>query len=151
MQLDGPNIRLNPRSEVDAWEFADLLDAADVEQRAGRPTESLPLLLEAVALYRGDVASDLDHSWLDLERIHLRSRFVRASGRAGDLLTAIGRPSEAIEVLRGSLDADPWHERSYIALADAYTALGDTTSATQVLDLAIEQLGELMGQPNARP
>jgi DNA-binding SARP family transcriptional activator len=151
VQLDGSNIRLNPRSEVDAWRFADLLDAADDEQRAGRPTESLPLLLEAVAMYGGDIASDLDHPWLDLERIHLRSRFVRASCRAGDLLTAVGRPSEAIDVLRGSLDADPWHERSYIALADAYDALGDTTSATQVLDLAIEQLGELTSSASVRP
>ena len=151
VQLDGSNIRLNPRSEVDAWRFVELLDAAGAEQRAGRPTESLPLLLEAVALYRGDVASDLDHPWLDLERIHLRSRFVRASCGAGDLLTAIDRPSEAIDVLRGSLDADPWHERSYVALSNAYTALGDTTSATQVLDLGAEQLGELWRQPGAAP
>lgn len=67
---------------------------------------------------------------------------MRASCRAGDLLTATGRPTEAIDVLRRSLEADPWHERAYVALADAYGAVGDTTSANQVLDLAVEQLGE---------
>ena len=155
VQVDGAHIRLNPRVEVDAWRFTELLDSAEAEQRAGRPTESLPLLIEAVGMYRGDLAADLDHTWLDLERIHLRSRFVRASCRAGDLLTATGRPSEAMDVLRPSLDADPWHERSYVALAEAYCALGDMTSATQVLDLAVEQLGDLTTSPNlisyARP
>lgn len=142
VQVDGSHIRLNPRVEVDAWRFSELVDAADAEHRAGRPSSSLPLLLDAVALYGGDLAAELDHPWLDLERIHLRSRFVRASCRAGDLLTATGRPTEAIDVLRRSLEADPWHERAYVALADAYGAVGDTTSANQVLDLAVEQLGE---------
>ena len=143
VQVDGPNVRLNPQVEVDVWRFSELLDEADKEQRAGRTSASLPIMLEALALYRGDLASDLDYPWMDLERIHLQSRFVLASCRAGELLTAMGRSSEAIELLRRSLAADQFHEPSYVALGDAYTALGDMTSARRILDLAAHQLGDI--------
>ena len=77
-------------------------------------------------------------NWLELERIHVRSRFVRAACRAGELLVAIGKPSEAIDAVRPALDADPYHERSYLALADAYRALDDHSSARAILRRAEE-------------
>jgi DNA-binding SARP family transcriptional activator len=143
VQVDGRNVRLNPHTEVDVWRFVELLDAAEAEQRAGRTSASLPPLLEALALYQGDLSNDLDHSWLDLERIHLQSRFVLASCRAGELLTATGRSAEAIEVLRRALSTDQFHEASYVALAEAYVALGDTTSAQRILDLANSHVGDI--------
>ena len=121
--------------------FTALLDDADREERAGRPGAALPLLLEAVDLWAGDLAEDLDAEWLDLERIHLRSRFVRAACRAAQLLVATREPVRAAEVARRALEVDPWNERSYLTLADAYDDLGDHTSARAVRKRGEEAIG----------
>jgi len=134
VRVAGPQITLHHELDVDLWRYRDALGRADVAEREGRASDVLRLLVEAVGLWRGDLAEDLDHEWLDLERIHLRSRFVRASSRAAELLTATGRPNEAIDVLRRALAADPWHERSTVALAAAYEAVGDSTSARAIAD-----------------
>lgn len=141
VRVDGSAVRLNPRLGVDLWEFRDRLDRADAAERSGRPDEALPLLLDALGLWRGDLAEDLDLESLELERIHLRSRFVRASCRATELLTATGRPEQAIEVAQPALEIDRWNEATYLALADAYAAIDDHTSARAVIDRAEASLG----------
>ena len=120
-----------------------MLDHADAAERDGAPSEALPLLIDAVGRYRGELAAGLDYSWLDLERIHVRSRFVRSSCRAGELLTATGRAGEAVDLFRAGLRADAWHERTYRGLIDAYESLGDTTAAQQVAEHATELVGEM--------
>ena len=115
-------------------------------ERAGRPNAALPLMLEALDLWGGDLAEDLDLEFLELERIHLRSRFVRASCRAAELLVASRRPNEAIAVARPALYVDRWNERSYLALADAYVAIGDHTSARAVLDRGEAAIGMPLDQ-----
>ncbi|MEM9464039.1 MAG: BTAD domain-containing putative transcriptional regulator [Actinomycetota bacterium] len=151
VQVDGSTVRLNPRLDVDVWRFRGLLDEADEAERRGRPDEALPLLHRALDLWRGDLAEDLELELLDLERIHLRSRFVRASCRVTELLTATGRPDEAIETARPALEIDRWHEPTYLALADAYTAVGDHTSARAVLDRGAANLGVPLTGRGAAP
>ena len=143
VRVDGQQLRLHNSLDVDLRRFRGLLDAADRSEREGHPNESLELLRDALGQWSGDLATDLDHDWLDLERIHVRSRFVRASCRAAELLVATGRAGDAIETIRPALAIDPWHEPSYLALADAYTSLGDATSARAIIDRAEEQLGAL--------
>ena len=79
----------------------------------------------------------------ELERIHIRSRLVRASCRAAELLVATGRQADAIEVMGPAPPADPWHERGSRALADAYESPGDATSARAIRERAQQQLGSL--------
>lgn len=141
VRLDGNAVTLNPAMPVDLWRFRTLLDDADDAERHGKPNVALPLLLQAVQLWHGDLAEDLDLEVLELERIHLRSRFVRASCRAAELLVASRRPAEAIEVARPALEVDRWNERTYLALADAYDAIGDHTSARAVLDRGEVNIG----------
>jgi DNA-binding SARP family transcriptional activator len=93
-------------------------------------------------MWRGELAVDLDYEWLDLDRIHLRSRFVRAACRAAELLTATGDVAAAIEPARAALDADPYHAGSYRALTAAYRGIGDATSARAITERGIE-LGAL--------
>ncbi len=143
VRVDGHRIRLHESLDVDLWRFGDLLDQADLAERAGHPREALPLLVEATALWGGDLAADLDYEWLELERIHARSRFVRASCRAAELLVATDSPGEAIEVITPALTADPYHEPSYRALATAYAELGDITSSRAVRRRAEAVLAEL--------
>jgi predicted Zn-dependent protease len=73
----------------------------------------------------------------------LRGRFVRAACRAAELLVATGRPAEAIEIVRPAIAVDPWHQRSYDALASGYRALGDTTSARAIETRAATQQAAL--------
>ena len=141
VRIAGQHIKLHHDLNVDVWNYRQALDEADRAEREGRANDALEALTQAVRLWRGDLAEDLDHEWLELERIHLRSRFVRASCRAAELLTATSRPNEAIELLRPALAADPWHERSYLALGAAYEAVGDRTSARAIADRAASLLG----------
>ncbi len=134
VRVEGHRVRLHPELDVDIWRFVALLDEADRAEQAGKPHTALPLLIEAVELWSGDLAADLDLEWLELERIHLRSRFVRASCRAAELLVATRTPKAAIDIVRRAIDIDPWHQASYRALAAAYTAIGDSTSARAVLN-----------------
>jgi DNA-binding SARP family transcriptional activator len=143
VRSDGQQISLHGSLDVDLWRFRELLDRADVAERRGRPTEALPLLVETARLWRGDLAADLDHEWLELDRIHLRGQFVRAACRAAELLTATGRPAEAVEVVRPAVEVDPWNERGYEALAAGYRAMGDVTSARAVEAKAAERMAAL--------
>jgi DNA-binding SARP family transcriptional activator len=143
VRIDGNQMRLHSDLDVDLWRFGRLLDGAERAERHGHPGDALPQLIEAVGLWTGDLAADLDHEWLDLERIHVRSRFVRGCCRAAELLVATGRPDEAIEAITPALASDPWHEPGYLVLADAYAALGDVSSARAIIQRAEDQLGEL--------
>lgn len=144
VRSDGQQITLHASLDVDLWRFRDLLDRADEAERRGHPTEALPLLVEACRSWRGDLAADLDHEWLELERIHLRGRFVRAACRAAELLVATGRPAEAVEIVRSAVEVDPWNDRGYAALAAGYRALGDLTSARAVESRAADQHAALL-------
>ncbi len=131
IRIDGPVISLHDLN-VDVWRFEEGLDAAEAAGRQGQPSVALDLMLDALGYWRGDLASELDYPWLDLERVHLRSRFVRASCRAAELLVATERADEAVDVLRSSLRVDRWHHASYVTLSEAYEALGDHTAGRAI-------------------
>lgn len=132
VRSDGPRLELHGSLDVDVRRFGELLDRAEAAERAGHPRVALPLLTDAIELWRGDLAIDLDYEWLDLDRIHLRSRFVRAACRTAELNTAMGQGDRAIDPARAALEADPYHRASYRALAAAYRSVGDHTSARTI-------------------
>ncbi len=132
VEVDAQRISLRSDLPVDLDRFHELLDAAEAAEKSGRSSQALPLLLEAAELYGGDLASDLDASWLDLERLHVRSRSTRAMARAAELLTSSGRAAEAIDVCHRALRVDPFHERVLDSLVDAYVAVGDPHAADEV-------------------
>jgi DNA-binding SARP family transcriptional activator len=140
VRTDGQQIRLHDSLDIDLWRFRDELDRADEAEWAGRPQRVLPLLIDAVERWDGDLAADLDHDWLDLERIHLRSRYVRACCRAAELLVALRDPTRAIAMARRALDVDRWSATAHASLAEAYDAIGDHTSARAVRE-RLEGLG----------
>lgn len=141
VRVEGHRVRLHPSLDIDVVRFNDLLDRADDAERAGRVGAALPLLLEATESWDGDLAQDLDAEWLDLDRIHLRSRLVRAACRAAQLLVGTRDPVRGAELARLALEVDPWNEQAYLALADAYDELGDHTSARAVRTRGEEAIG----------
>ncbi|MGK2948471.1 MAG: BTAD domain-containing putative transcriptional regulator [Acidimicrobiales bacterium] len=142
VRTDGQRIALHASLEVDLWQVRTLLDEAEVAERAGHPRQALPLLLAAIERWRGDLAADLDYGWLDLERIHVRSRLVRAACRAAELLVVLGKPADAINAVRPALAVDPYYEPSYLVLAEAYRALGDHSASAAVLARARDAVGQ---------
>ena len=137
-------LSVHPSLEVDLRRVDILLDRAAGLDQAGSSIASLDTYMEALPLWRGDLASgEADHSWADLERTRLRSRLVRGAARAGDLLVAQGRPEEAIAVCHQAIEADRWYEPAYAALTRAYVELDDVTSARRTVSAAESALGEI--------
>lgn len=137
-------LSVHPSLTVDLRSVDRLLDEAVTLDRAGSSTAALDLLMTALPLWRGELASgEADHGWADLERTRLRSRLVRGAARAGDLLVAQGRAEEAIAVCHRAIEADRWFEPAYGALARAYLQLDDVTSARRTVTAAEAALGEI--------
>lgn len=140
-------LTLHPSTDVDLWRMDTLIDRALALEQEGTPSLALEVLLEAVALWRGELAAgEADHQWADLERTRVRSRFVRAATRCSELLVATGRPDEAISICHRAITADRWFEPAYAALARAYLDLGDVTSARSTI-AAAEKAMEALGLP----
>ncbi|HKY15695.1 MAG TPA: BTAD domain-containing putative transcriptional regulator, partial [Microthrixaceae bacterium] len=129
---------------VDVTEFERLTaEAARLDQQ-GSPSLALGAYLEALEWYRGPLLADLDLDAADdMERERLRSRFVRAAVRAGDLLVATGRPEEAIAVAARACREDPWSEPAYRLEADGHLALGDRAAAVRAYRRCLAVLDEL--------
>jgi len=140
VRVDGGEIRLHASLPVDLWQFRELVDQAEAEEAAGRPKSAMPLYVAAASLWNGDLMEGVDQSWLDLDRIHARSQFVRAACRGAELLLATGNPSESIELARAALTADAYNQRAFGVLADAYAGIGDQAAATSVRDMAKKSL-----------
>lgn len=142
-------LSLHKSLAVDLWEFDSLLDEAAALEQQGASTRALDRYLEAIPRWRGDLAAgEADHSWADLERTRLRSRLVRAAGRAGDLLVAGGRADAAIAVCHLAIEADRWFEPAYATLARAYVDLDDLTSARATVTTAASALAEIGQDPS---
>lgn len=141
---DNGMLALHRSVDVDLWRLDALIDDATILERQGTPSLALAALYDAVELWRGDLAAgEADHPWADLERTRVRSRFVRAATRCGELLVATGRAEEAITVCHKAIGADRWFEPAYAALARAYTDLGDVTSARSTVAAAEKAMAGL--------
>lgn len=82
------------------------------------------------------------HVFAGLERDRLRSRYVRALVRAGELLLAVGRVDESQRLASAAQEADPWSTDALRLQAEGYLALDDRAAALRAhrraVDLAVE-------------
>jgi DNA-binding SARP family transcriptional activator len=146
LQQDAGALRLADveRLSVDAWELETHLDAAAAAAESGAPSIELEHLLHVLALWRGDYLDDVaGEEWAEPLRERMRSRFVTAAVRAGELLVAADRPKEAIRAADAALAADRWCEAAYRVLANAHTATGNADGARRALESAERRLAEL--------
>ena len=146
LQQDAGALRLagGDRLTVDAWELETHLEAAAAGAESGAPSIELEHLLQVLALWRGDYLDDAaGEDWAEPLRERMRSRFVTAAVRAGELLVAAGRPEEAIRAADAALVADRWCEAAYRVLASAHAATGDTDGARRAVESAERRLAEL--------
>ena len=136
VRVDGSEIELHDSLPVDLWDFRALVSQAEGHEAAGQPRRAMPLYVQAAELWNGDLMEGADQSWIDLDRIHTRSQFVRAACRGAELLLASSIPEEAISISRAALGADPWNMRAFDVLADSYAAIGDAAAANSVREMA---------------
>ena len=146
LQQDAGVLRLTggDRLTVDAWELEAHLDTAAAAAASAAPSIELAHLLQAVALWQGDYLDDVaGEEWAEPLRERLRSRFVRAAVRAGELLVAAGRVPEALRAAEAALGADQWSEAAHRLVVHAHTAAGDGDAARRAMASAARQLAEL--------
>ena len=146
LQQDAGVLRLGggDRLSVDAWELETHLDAAAAAAESGAPSIELEHLLQVLDLWRGDYLDDVaGEEWAEPLRERMRSRFVTAAVRAGELLVAASRPEEAIRAADAALAADRWCDAAYHVLAEAHAAAGDADAARRAVEAGERRLDEL--------
>jgi DNA-binding SARP family transcriptional activator len=148
IRLDGAAVELATgrclRVDLDA--FDENLRLAAQAEGEGSPSVALDHHLAAAALYRSDLFADIDvpeADWIELDRVHYRSRFVSSTTRAAELLVGQGDTHRAEDLVKRALTADPWNENAYAVLATAALARGDRSAARQSVQQCLEALGEL--------
>ena len=124
---------------LDAEAFADLVAQA---RAPGRPAaETMPLLEEAVALYKGDYLPDaIYETWAAAERERLAVMFLGAADRLAELYIGARRFEQAVELGYRILAADNCWERAYRHLMLAYDQLGNRGQIARVYQRCVQSL-----------
>ena len=151
VRLEGAGMQLvtGEHLRIDVDEFDEHLALAARAEHDGAPSLALDHNLAAVALYRDQLHVDLPEAdWFALDRVHYRTKFVRAAVRAGQLLIGHGDIDRAHGVAQRALQADPWAEDAYGVLVAAALARGDRSAARRLLNHCLETLEELGTTPS---
>jgi DNA-binding SARP family transcriptional activator len=131
----GGTLTLEADVASDRDEFLAAVEAGDVER--------------AVALYAGDFLPDFAapggaafEQWADLERVRVRSAFLRCAESLTQRHLASGHVREAQRLARRARDADPLNQGSWRLLLETLQAGDDWTAAAMEAD-ALERLLEV--------
>ncbi|HEX6312630.1 MAG TPA: BTAD domain-containing putative transcriptional regulator, partial [Acidimicrobiia bacterium] len=114
---------------TDVERFDVLVEEGRRFEDRGVPGTALARYLEAVELYSGDYLAGFDDSWAAYERIRLRSAFVAAATRAGELLLARGEPEQALRLADRVAAVDELAERAHRLRIQCLLAVGDRSAA----------------------
>ena len=146
VRASGPWLELGgaDRLEVDTWRLDELLDQAAVADQSGSLAAAIDAYEVALRLWRGEPFADVPYAlWADAERTRLRSRYVAAALRLGELMLAARSVDKALRAAESAIAADPASEVAYRLSARAHLANGDTSSARRVLEQCRQALAEL--------
>lgn len=113
---------------IDVVEFEKLTQEAE---STPTPAQAIPLLQQAIALYRGDLLASLYDDWVSSERDRLRTLFLQNLERLSAAQEATGRPADAIATTRKILEHEPLQEEAHRRLMRLYYATGDRARALQ--------------------
>lgn len=117
-------LTLNPQvCWVDAWSLQRLLKVFEQNWRNESADAIAVLIGEISTLYRGPFLGDHDERpWLLATRERLHGRFLRALGRAAEVLVRARRHEQAVLCLQLGVEADPFAEETYRRLMEAQLA-----------------------------
>lgn len=128
---DGEALRLSRDVCVDAWLFA---DAASELLRPGplRGDEWLGEARRAVGLYAGDLLPEDPYAeWAASHRSVLAQLHLDLLDALVAALDALGRPADALPLMRRAIDAEPLEPRRYQLAARLAEAAGRAHEASQ--------------------
>jgi LuxR family transcriptional regulator, maltose regulon positive regulatory protein len=135
--------------EVDAIVFEKLLQHARRLTEQGALSEALKAYSDATELWNGDFLADvsLDDWEIDAARHRLRSQFVEAALRAGNLLLARGEIAKAAALADRAVQAEPASEEAYQLLIAVHLERGDHVGAEGLLNRCLKMLKDLELSP----
>jgi LuxR family maltose regulon positive regulatory protein len=137
--------------EVDAVTFEQSLDDAARLERQGALSAALAAYTRAVDLWGTDYLPDVaGGEWLAWERQRLRSRFVGAAVRAGELLLGRGDTDRARSLGERALHVDRWSENAHQLVVAAALDSDDLVAARRFLRRCLRALDELGVPPHPR-
>jgi DNA-binding SARP family transcriptional activator len=113
------------KAPVDVDVFQLLLHEANRSRRAGRSEDSARLFKATVALYRGDLLTDLDAEWVAERREDVLRQFLSALRQLAELELEREEPAAAAAACQKYLEREPYDEHVHRLLLRAYQAGGD--------------------------
>lgn len=127
--------------EVDAERFELLCNQADHAEG-----DRLPLLLSALALYRGPfLPKSSCEPWVVYQRTYYHNRFLSLCSEASEILDQQGRAPEIIDLCRRSLIFAPYEESLHLSLMQALISTGAQHAAIEhyhfITKLFMDELG----------
>jgi LuxR family transcriptional regulator, maltose regulon positive regulatory protein len=146
IRQDGAWLRLvgEDRLEVDAWELEARLEEGERAERSGAPATALAAYQTMLPLWRGEPYADVPYAeWAEEARDRMRTRFVVAALRAGQLHLAMGNVDHARYAADRALAADPWAEGAHRLAVRACLGLGQRAAARRAIDRCRATLTEL--------
>jgi len=132
---------------VDAWAFADAVEAVDRD-----PKVNVGFGIQSLGLYRGDFlsADETDRSIIVM-RLKLRDLLARLVVAVGRELEARGNWSQAMACYRQGIDADELAEDFYQGVMRCYAATGRSAEGIAVYRRLRQTLSVVLGlSPSAR-
>jgi len=121
---------------------------------AGRQSEltgqQIPLLEEAIALYRGDYLEELDYTWVIQEQEYLKQQYIKAGDRLSHYYLNKNNYRQAIIHLERLVRDNPLTEEYYRRLLSAYAGIGDLKSINLHYRKLESNLMEELGLPPSK-
>lgn len=129
---DGESYRiaLSPGDECDVREFEHAVTGWRRIRSTGRTEEIADTLRAAHLWYTGSLLPEVGPAeWVVQERRRLRIRAADVAGALAEAELVLGRPVEASEAARRSLELDRYRDRSWQLLVAAHREAGSTAAA----------------------
>ena len=138
---------LSLESADEVWIDAEAFQAAALDTRSSGDLESYAA---ALSLYTGELLpEDLYESWTQRARDSLRQLYLDLLLTTAQLQEERGAATEAIEMLRSLIDADPLNESAYAALMQLHARSGRRDQAIRLYQQLSETLeSELDAEPS---
>ncbi|MGZ4568243.1 MAG: BTAD domain-containing putative transcriptional regulator [Blastococcus sp.] len=133
-------------ADLDLLRFAALVEEGDRAVTQGNPAAGVPLLDQALALWRGEPLAELgDQPAAATDRLRLAELRVRARERRCDALLAMGRPEAAVPDLQHLVAENPLRERLWARLVTALYAADRQADALDACRRCAELLRDELG------
>lgn len=141
---DGSAYGIRPGADIrlDAEQFAALVAQANAALKQ-HPAQAVPLLEEAIALYKGVYLPEaIYETWAAAERERLAVLFLSAADRLAEIYVDSRRYEQAVDLSYRLLAADNCWERAYRHLMRAYHGLGNHGRIARTYHRCVETLQE---------